>query len=485
MRRSRPEALGIPLDKVNRFLDLLERKRLPMHSVMLLRHGEIALEAYWPFFSKDQKHRMYSVSKSMTAVAIGQMLDEGLIKLDDTAASFFPEYIPDNVHSYVLESTIRDLLMMATHNEENSYTFDSPNFVQSFFDNKLEKHKPGSVFSYDTAATTVLCAIVEKLSGKLILEYMRPVLDEIGFSSDAWSVKTPEGGSWTGSGILCTTRDLAKFALLCLNQGRFNGKQLISKSFMKDACSRQIDTKLGRSTPGIPYGYGYQFWCLQDGAFACFGMGSQFAFMDPTTDLILVTTADTQGLDGVQDLLVDAFYELCDSVTDETIEADDEAWDMLRERITKLQLPLPVGQLSPDIALRFSGVRYELEPNKHGFKWMQADINEDHLTLHYENQSGVHELLFGFGHYKEQLFPEYYSGERIRVQDTRYRSIAAGAFALDNVFIGTLYAIDDYLGVLDIQISFYEDEITVFMKKTAEDFFTEYQGFLSGWRKSP
>ena len=176
-----PESLGIPSGAIDDFLEELAEKRLCMHSYLLLRHGKVAAEGYWSPFNEGRKHRMYSISKSFTSIAIGMMIEKGKLSLNSKVSQYFPEYLPENPHPYVLEATIRDLLMMATYNRYNSYSRESMDFTETFFADSGPKHKPGQFFSYDTAATTVLCTIVEKLSGMTMLEYMSPVLDEIGF----------------------------------------------------------------------------------------------------------------------------------------------------------------------------------------------------------------------------------------------------------------------------------------------------------------
>ena len=268
LEHAAPESLGIPSRAIIGFLDELAALCFPMHSILLARHGKLAAEGYCPPFDAGRRHRMYSVSKSFTSVAVGLLIGEGKLHLDDRAADFFPEYLPDHPHPYILEATIRHLLMMATFNEVSAYNFQTPNFVRAFFDNRFAKHKPGTVFRYDTAATNTLCAIVEKLTGKRMVEYMRPLFDEIGVSKDICSLETPEGGSWTGSGILATPRDLMRFGLLCLNRGAWDGRQLVSREYMTAATSWQIDTTVARNNQGPSDGYGYQFWMLGDGGFA-------------------------------------------------------------------------------------------------------------------------------------------------------------------------------------------------------------------------
>ena len=305
-----PESRGMPSEAIIAFMDDLEQNNFNMHSFMLIRNEKVLAECYWPFFNAEKQHRMYSVSKSFTSVAIGMMIDEGRISLDDKVADFFPEYLSPDMHPFVFQATIRHLLMMSTFNPSTSYSWNSPDWVATFFQDTKEKTEPGSRFSYDTAATVVLCAIVEKLNEKLILDYMRPVFDEIGISKDIWCIKSPDGRSWTGSGILCTTRDFARFGLLCLNRGAWDGKQLISREYMEAATSFQIDNSGRGVGTELGFGYGYQFWCLRDGGFACYGMGGQLALCLPNKNLLLITTADNQAIRNGIEPIIEAFFKL-------------------------------------------------------------------------------------------------------------------------------------------------------------------------------
>ena len=476
---SSPESLGIPSQAIAEFLDEMRALRFPIHSFLLLRHGKVAAEGYCPPYDAERKHRMYSVSKSFTSVAIGMLVTEGKLSLDDKVSDFFPEYIPEEPSPYILEATVRHLLTMATFNETTAYNWDSPDFVKAFFDNPYPKHKPGTIFHYDTAATVTLCAIVEKLSGKPMLDYMRPLLDKIGFSKDAWCVKTPEGRSWTGSGILCTPRDLARFGLFCLRRGRWNGEQLVNRGYMEAVTSYQIDTTV--SHPGIgPGGYGYQFWMLKEGGFACCGMGSQFAFMMPRYDTVMVVTADTQAINNADDAIREAHYRLLETLREEPLPEDAEARKELSVRLESLTLPLPCGSRTTALASAISGVTYEFEDNLFGFKWMRVDIAEDACTLTYEKHTGVHSLKLYMGEYGPLIFPDKYYGKQIGIRDTNYRCVSSGAWERDNTLLGQIYAVDDYLGTLKMQLTFGDGDLTVFMAKNAEAFFDDYRGYLAG-----
>ena len=472
-----PESLGIPSGSIVRFLDKMKTYAFPLHSYIITRHGKIAAEGYTDPFGPDTKHRMYSVSKSFTSVAVGMLVTEGRLRLDDTVASFFPEYLPDEPDEYTLRATVRDLLRMATQNEETSYDWDDPDFVKTFFDNKQPKHEPGTIFHYDTAGTTVLMAVVEKLSGKPILEYMRPLLDELGISKDIWCVETPEGRSWTGSGILCTPRDLLKFGQFCLNRGQWNGKQLVDRDYMLKATTKQIDITTADSSY-IRDGYGYQFWMMRRGGFACCGMGCQYAFMDPENDVVVVLTADTQGINNAEDAIRYAYYELLDEMDAYPLPANPGALERLRTY--KTVIPMRPGSADSPTAKKVSGVTYIFDKNLFDFHWMRLDFEEGALLLNYEKPNGRFTLRFGLGKWQEIVFPEKYAGRNIARMDTNYRCLTQAVWESENTILARVMSVDDYLGSIRMQLTFKNDTLTVFMVKSAENFFNDYRGYLAG-----
>lgn len=196
-----PERLGIPSLSILRFMDKLHREQICMHGFLLLRQGQIAAEGYWAPFLETSMHRMYSVSKSIVSLAIGLLIDEGKLNLHDRVVAFFKDKLPDPIHPYLAQATVRDLLMMASPHIRTTYTRHDTDWAATFLNSK-PTHIPGTLFSYDTSATVTLYTIVERISGLPFLSYMRErLLDPIGFSQDAWCVQTPEGTSWGGSGV--------------------------------------------------------------------------------------------------------------------------------------------------------------------------------------------------------------------------------------------------------------------------------------------
>ena len=475
-----PESQGVPSSAIMEMLDFWEAKQVCMHSFVLMRHGAVIAEGYWPPFNKDRKQRMYSVSKSFTSVTIGLMITEGKLKLDDKVADFFPESLPDNPHPFIRQATIRDLLMMSTFNPRSAPIQPGKSGVWSFFNLGETLRPSGAIFAYDTQGTNTLAAIVEKQTGMTFLDYMRPkVLDPIGISKDVYCVQNPDGRSWSGSGVLCTTRDLARFALLCMNQGAYEGKQLVSKEYMKAATSRQIENAIGRSESEMRHGYGYQFWCLKDGGFAGYGMGGQFMLCMPRHDTILCTTADVQldsdGLGDIQDAYMALLKRLGNKMAD-----DAASQKKLSARLDSLQIKLPEGKLNSQTASRYNDKVFKMEANPMGLSKVWLNFKSNEVVFNYVNESGTFAIRIGLGQYISQPFPEPYSGKVVGVLDTHYETIASGAWVDENVFKCTVKAVDTYLGTLRMQFVFKDDILCVQMAKVAENFFDKYQGFAWG-----
>ena len=475
-----PESAGIPSEAVLRFLNRIERQQINMHGFLLLRGGRIAAEGYWAPFAPERKHRMYSVSKSFVALAVGLMIGEGKLRLSDRAVDFLKDKVPDpeNIHPYLAQTTIRDLLMMAGPHNAVSYTSADPDWAATFFA-RTPSHPPGTLFFYDTAATVILGTIVERLAGMPFLDYMRPrLLDPIGFSPDAWCVRTPEGTSWGGSGVICTLRDMAKVAYVCMNGGRWNGRQLIPEAYVREAVSKQIDNSvLGES------GYGYQIWIEKEGGFSFRGMGSQFALCYPEKDFLFACIADTQGAGPTGTGVLDAFREeLLDSVQDGPLPEDAQTQRRLNETIAGLRVLPQRGALSSALAERVNGVWYELNENPMGIARMRLTFRGDEGAWEYTNATGRHRLRFGIGKVVEERFPEtHYFGEQIGTPAGRgYGCLVSAAWVEEHKLNLLVYIADDYFGTMKASFSFKGDDVAVFMTKTAEWFLNEYQGFAAG-----
>jgi hypothetical protein len=399
-------------------------------------------------------------------------------------ADFFPDDLPAHPHPFILQATVRDLLRMSTFNPHEAPDSD-PSFnvrsgVWTFFNLYDTLRPPGFIFSYDTAGTNTLAAIIEKLTGMPFMEYMRPkVLDPIGFSKEAFCIQNTDGRSWSGSGVLCTTRDLARFAKLCMNRGAYEGKQLISQDYMKAATSRQIENAVSGSEPEMRHGYGYQFWCMKDDGFAGYGMGGQFMFCMPKYDAILVTTADVQldndGLGDILDSYMNLLKRLGNKMSDDAV-----VQQKLAARLESLAIKLPEGKLASPLTARYNGKVFKMDHNPMGLSTVRLTFNKDEAVFNYVNETGEFSIRIGLGNFILQKFPEPYSGKVSGVCDMYYDTIAAGAWVDENVFKCTVKTVDWYLGTLRIQFVFRDDFLCVQMAKVAEYYLDKYQGVAWG-----
>ena len=478
-----PESAGIPSEAITRMLRQLNDLRLPMHSLLVLRHGKLVSENYWKPFHRDRKHRMYSVSKSWVSLAVGLMADEGKIGLDDPIAMYFPEYLPPGANEYLTRATIRDMLRMADCHDDTTYTFSDADWVKTWFDTP-PTHPPGAVFSYNTACTNLCCAIVEKISGMPFVEYLYPrLLKPIGASDGIRCIQTPEGRSFGGSGVLAAPLDLARIALLCLNEGEWDGARLISGQYIRQATAAQIDNTVTGGGINEQQGYGYQFWRTRHNGFACYGMGSQYAVCLPDADLAVVTTGDTQGCQHAGHIIHEMIWNtLLPALSNGALPADQRALGELESFSASLELAPVPGMPSSSAAGRVSGVTYRFADNPLNIRSARFDFTREEAVMSYEKPNGTHKLRFGIGKLIKQPFPEtHYSGMRIgKPAGYGYETWAGAAWVGESVLLGKASVTDDYFGSFQMNAAFTGNELTLLMTKNAEDFLHDYQGFAAG-----
>lgn len=305
--RIEPSEAGVSEKSLTGFFKSLDALPFDIHSVILIRGGKTLLEKYYEPYDRDTLHRMYSVTKSFVGLATLCLMDEGKIDLDDPITKYFPEYPTE--YEYIKNMTIRNMLMMRTAHKKTTYKADlSSDWVKSFFTTKPTQI-PGTVFSYDTSSSHTLGALVEKITGMELLDYLRiKFLDKIGFSKDAYCLKDPFGVSIGGSGLMATPLDVAKAAYLVMNNGMENGEQLINPELVSLAVSNLSPTDTHCKCEDEKQGYGMQIWRTRHNGFMLYGLGGQMAICLPDKDFIFVVTADANGCkDGVQ-MIRDVFW---------------------------------------------------------------------------------------------------------------------------------------------------------------------------------
>ena len=472
-----PESAGIPSRAILNFLQRIDSERICMHGFLLVRHNRIAAEGYWAPWTAERMHRIYSVSKSFVALAVGMMIDEGRLTLDDRVAEYFPDKLPEELHPWLAASTVQDLLMMATPHSTTSYTRNDPDWVWTFF-NRTPSHPPGTIFSYDTAATVVLTATVERLAGMPFLDYMRPrFLDRIGFSADAWCIRTPEGVSWGGSGVICTLRDIARVALACMNDGMWGDERVLPEAYVRAATSCQIDNAIRGNC-----GYGYQIWREKENGFSFRGMGSQYAICFPDKEFLFTCISDTQGAPAGSDIPVvmreELYPHLADAPLAENRDAHAELCDKI-ERLAVLPIPGPPTQgrlwKSTELGMLWKTTRWGSRGCACPSRRMRASGSTPTVraTMCCGSVSGACCPA-------SSLNATTLANRSASVPGIEYDCLASAAWIDEQTLNMEVYITDIYLGGLRVSFAFKGKEIGVFMTKQAEWFLDEFNGFAGG-----
>ena len=479
-----PSECGVPYESINAFIDELEARGIMMHGFALLRHDKIFAEGYYAPIHKDFLHRMYSTSKTYTSMAIGALIGEGKISLDDPIYKFFPDKLPENLHPYIAEATIRHLLMMATPFDHETYGRFCPDWEYSFF-NKPPQVRPGTRFIYDTCGTYMLTCIVERVTGKPFLEYLKDVaLREIGFSEDAWCVKSPDGRAWGGSGVIATLRDTVRFATLVKNRGVAHGKQLLPADYIDEATKYQIANTTQHPHPDLLHGngYGYKIWMVQGGGYAFLGMGCECAMIIPDKDFVAVCIGDTQGEPNYANVFDLIKTHIVDNLTDSYAE-DAEAQAALDKRLASLEIPAMRGAKTSPVSGEICGKEYTVFNNPMQITSVRFEFNGDKDgVMYYNTLRGEKKMPFGMAKNVFFGFPEkHYYDTQINLPSGREHDAFASAEWLNEktLHIRT-YIYDTCLGNMHTYVTFEGDKIAIKMTKVAEWFMDEYQGEAYG-----
>ena len=285
--RATPESQGISSDLFAALLRELDAsKDTEMHHFMALRHGKVICECNFAPYPKGMWHITHSMCKSITGMAIGMLIEEEKLKLDENIYDIFPDHI--NAFSKIFRPviTVENLLTMTSGVTFNESGIVSGNDWLGSFLNASVNGKPGTEFQYNSLNTYVLSAIVTKRTGKTLTEYLTPRLfGPLGITKYYWET-CPKGITKGGWGLFLCAEDMAKLGQLYLQRGKWNGQQLVSEYWIEISTARHLKTQ------NDTYGYGYQLWMEQrPGSFEYNGMLGQNVIIYPDMDMVLVTNA--------------------------------------------------------------------------------------------------------------------------------------------------------------------------------------------------
>ena len=293
---------------------------LDIHSVMIVKDGKVIFSRWQSQGVDTVPHVLHSVSKTFTATAVGLAIADGKMKLTDKIIDFFPDKLPAEVSDNLKAMTVRDLLTMSCGHDVEPSGFrggEETDWVQAFLAHPVV-HKPGTFYLYNSLGTYMLSAIVQKVTGEKVVDYLDTRLFQpLHIDKPKWD-ESPQGINCGGWGLYLKTEDLAKMGQLLLQQGEWNGKQIIPAEWVSEMSKKQVESVnpgtrmedaeakgMTVKTSDWMQGYGYQMWRCRPGCFRADGARGQYIIVVPDKNAVIAITSDVEDLQGELNLVWD------------------------------------------------------------------------------------------------------------------------------------------------------------------------------------
>lgn len=327
LERCTPEEAGIPSKAISNFIDEINARGIGVQSFTLVRHGKVACQCFWDPYGPDIPHVMYSMSKSITSTAVGLAVSEGLFSVDDKVSKFFPEY---NMKGKNLDLTVRHLLTMRS--DKNITVLankGNTDWVKTFFDAPF-KCAPGTKFDYISENTHMLSAIVTRVTGETLVDYLYPRLFEpLGIENPYWETDGA-GVAAGGWGLYMRSEDLAKIFLVYLNKGLYEGRRILPAEWVEQATAYQTATHDKGAIDNV-CGYGFQFWRNHiPNSYRADGLFGQRCLILPDYDaLIVINSGQAEDY-----FMMDAFWgQFPQAFSEEPLPENQAAYEELQKKI--------------------------------------------------------------------------------------------------------------------------------------------------------
>ena len=398
--RSTPEEQGVPSKALVALFDSLHALPLTdMHAVVVMRHGKVIGEMYPKPYAPEYRHTMYSCSKTFVGIAVGLAIEDNRLRLDDRIAAIFPELLPDSVSKDLADMTVRHLLTMASGVKPDwNMRSRGKEWIRTFLSKPVKE--PGTQYAYDSMVSYMLAAVVQKVTGKKLTEYLQErVFTPMNVTEWAWE-ESPEGVNTGGWGVHIQPESLAKFGQLILNEGSWEGKQLVPAEWIREMCKKHRET--GREV------YGYHIWHCggHDGAVRADGALGQYVISVLDKDMVVVMTEATLGNGRDQRRLI--WDVLLPHIQDEPLPANKKEYQKLLKKQESYKLAEVKGKASSAFASNWENKTIELGKNTFGWKSLRLNFGKKQVTMTVTETSGKsYELPFGYQKWMTTTFDAY------------------------------------------------------------------------------
>jgi CubicO group peptidase (beta-lactamase class C family) len=376
-KTSTPEEQGFDSARLAEGLLNLKQNKAKIHSLLIIRNGRVILDAYFTPYDDSIPHKLASVTKSFTTTLIGIAIAQGKIQLDQPMVSFFPDRTIANLDGLKNSITIRNLVSMQNGYESGCLSGDeatlslmrsNPDWVQAALDRKMIQ-EPGESFCYDSPGMHILSAILQQSTGMTEFEFAKKFLFEsLGIRDSYWQ-SDPQGYNHGWGDLFLKPRDAAKLGYLWLNNGVWDGKQIVPATWVEDAVK-------AHSFGGMD-SYGYGWWVSEDSYYA-FGRGGQNIKIYPALNTIVVITANGVDYDQISPMLKGSFIDPNKQLPEN--QAGVEQLNMVVKSLAQSPRPFLTSPL-PDTAAAISGKTYVFEPNPLDLVTLRLDFHQNEVFL--------------------------------------------------------------------------------------------------------
>lgn len=467
--RSTPEREGVPSHVVSALLDsLFAIPQTDIHSVMMLRHGNVIAEVYPEPYKAEYQHTQYSCSKTFVSAAVGLAVDANLLRITDRVATFFPDKLPVEVSPELASMTIHDLLIMASGiDPDGNLRAENEQWVKPMLAKPVKT--PGKLFKYDSLCTYLLSAIVQQVTGKTVFALLQEkIFKDLHIEKVSWE-ESPEGITTGGWGLFIQPESLAKMGQLLLQKGKWNGKQLLSESWVGQMMQTHIDTGDGR-------GYGYQMWeASKDGAYRADGRFGQYIVVMPKQDMVVVITQCSNSPNPwvVSRLLAPAVQA--------GALMTDKGYQALQKQLQSYRYPTINGKAKSSITKQLNGKTFKLSDNQFGWRNISFQQGDKQLTVVITNEQGISsELSAGFRHWDTiwtAAYPPYSMNARQKFKGIEgpFAVSACYAWSATNTLHLNLQYVN-WISALDVTFTFQGDNVQVTVHKNYEPDVPQFTG---------
>jgi CubicO group peptidase (beta-lactamase class C family) len=447
--RSSPEAQGVQSSALLAFLEAAEAKIDALHSFMLVRHGHVVAEGWWSPYGKGDPHVLFSLSKSFTSTAVGLAVAEKKLSLDDSVLAAFPEDAPAEPSNNLKAMRVRDLLAMSAGHHSvdlDKFSFTGEERLTKAFLALPVAHKPGTSFLYNTPATYMLSAMVQKATGQTVLDYLGPRLfGPLGIESPTWEA-SPQGISLGGYGLSIRTEDIARFGQLYLQKGLWQGKRLVPAEWIEAATAREVSNG---SDPASDWeqGYGYQFWRCRHGYYRGDGAFGQFCVVMPDQDAVVAITSGTRDLQGVLNLVWD---DILPGLKKGLLPPDPKGAAALKSKLASLSLHPQAGSASAPAAAAVSGKAYVFAANDEKLESVAAEFGPEGAVLVIRKAGQESRVPCGRGQWRR--------GSTLVLNGRPQKVAGSGAWTSDDTYTAKLAAYETPF-IVTLALQFKGDEL--------------------------